>query len=161
MFRVVTSIALRGPGHKIPNPKSTLRQAKYFHTTPAPQPQPRHHKPGQNSAKPDTNAVNAMIIKQRCGWGALDGALFIVGLVGGYHLTTFCIEKIIKKGQPRNNRKSMGYACMGEAVKEEKSHKPKAGSCGRDTDSSGPCTSGCQGESCVGLAYPHGINRWI
>ncbi|EQB53266.1 hypothetical protein CGLO_07025 [Colletotrichum gloeosporioides Cg-14] len=165
MFRVVTGIALGGSGHKFPTPKSPLRQATYFHTTPVPQPQPRHHKPGQNSAKsnakPGTNAFYAMTTEQRWVWGALDGAMFVVGLFGGYHLTTFCLEKMIKNGQPRNNRK-LGYACMGQAMKEDKSsNKSNAGPCGRNTDSSGPCRSGCQGELCVGSAYPHGVNRWI
>ncbi|KAK1841524.1 hypothetical protein CCHR01_15854 [Colletotrichum chrysophilum] len=165
MLRVVTDVVIRGSGHKIPTPKFPLRRATYFHTTPAPQPRPRHHKPGQNSAKSnlktDRNVLYAMNIKQRWGWGALDGAIFVVGLFGGYHLTTFCLEKIIKNGQPRNNHKS-DYACMGEAMKEDKSNKKSnASSCGRNTDSSGPCRSGCQGESYVGSAYPHGVNRWI
>ncbi|KAH9235134.1 hypothetical protein K456DRAFT_35235 [Colletotrichum gloeosporioides 23] len=160
MFRFVAGIAITGSGHRIPTPKFPLRQAKSFHTTPAPQPRPRHHELGQNSAKSeakvDTNSLCAMNIKQRWVWGALDGAMFVVGLFGGYHLTTFCLEKVIEKDQPRNN-----YSCMVEAVKEDKdSNRPHAGSCGQTTDSSGPCRSECQGE-CLGSAYPHGVNRWI
>ncbi|KAF0318082.1 hypothetical protein GQ607_014698 [Colletotrichum asianum] len=165
MLRVFTNIVIRGSGKKTPALKFPFRRINFFHTTPALQPQPRHHILGQNSAKRDakvdTNALYAMNIKQSWGWGALDGAMFVVGLFGGYHLTTFCLEKIIKNGQPRNSRKS-GYACMGEATKEDKSSsKSNAGSCGRISDSSGPCRSGCQGELCVGSAYPHGVNRWI